>query len=293
MTSTKRVLSIQSHVSRGYVGNCAATFPLQILGYDVDTIHSVQFSNHTGYKVFKGQVLDSANLADIIDGLRSNNLLNYSHLLTGYVGAKSFLEQVHSLVLELKANNKDMMFVCDPVMGDNGKWYVPQELLPVYRDQLIPLADVITPNKFEAELLSGISIKTEEDGMKVIEFLLSLGAKAVVLTSMEHEVKPDVLVLLAKKQTGECARVEMPKIPAHFTGTGDLFSALLLAWSHEPLQTACEKTVSTVHLVLQRTLRHALELSGGATPTAEQIELRLIQSKEDIERPPLINKLLF
>ncbi|KAK2570794.1 Pyridoxal kinase [Acropora cervicornis] len=120
---TCRVLSIQSHVVSGYVGNDSATFPLQVLGFEVDTINSVQLSNHTGYEHIKGQVLDAKELKVLFEGLKLNNIHFYSHLLT----------------------------VCDPVMGDAGQFYVPEELMPVYRDQILPQVDIITPNQFEAE----------------------------------------------------------------------------------------------------------------------------------------------
>ncbi|XP_064405068.1 pyridoxal kinase-like [Halichondria panicea] len=292
MASVKRVLSIQGHPTRGYAGNTSATFTLQISGFDVDTIHSAQFSNHPGYKVFgTGPVLSAQDLINIIDGLRENDLLTYSHLLIGYIADKSFLEQVHSVALELKEKNKDLMFVCDPVLGDNGAYYVPQELQPVYKEKLIPIADLITPNTFEAEKLTGITIETEEDAMKAIDKLLSFGPKTVFLTSMQHETKPDVLVTLGKNQKGEYARVEMPRIPALFTGTGDMFCALLLAWSCEPLQIACEKAVCIVNAMLKKTLSYALEMSGGGPPKVEHLELRLIQNTDIIKSPPPISEL--
>ncbi|EDO42065.1 predicted protein [Nematostella vectensis] len=153
-----RVLSIQSHVVSGYVGNKSATFPLQVLGFEVDTINSVQLSNHTGYEHFKGQVLNSNELKELCDGLKLNNIDSYSHLLTGYVGSKSFLDEVLQVIHHLRNENPKLIYVCDPVMGDNGHFvsktvfqYVPEELLPVYRDHLVPLADIVTPNQFEAE----------------------------------------------------------------------------------------------------------------------------------------------
>jgi pyridoxine kinase len=82
-SDTGRVLSIQSHTVQGYVGNKSAVFPLQLLGFDVDPINSVQFSNHTGYPTFRGQVLNGSQLWDLIEGLAENDLLHYTHLLTG------------------------------------------------------------------------------------------------------------------------------------------------------------------------------------------------------------------
>lgn len=131
--SGARVLSIQSHVVQGYVGNKSAVFPLQLLGMDVDIINSVQFSNHTGYKVFKGKRLDGADLHELLDGMETNNLLRdaHSHLLTGYIGSVSLLDAIVRVYKRLRAAHSDpskLLYVCDPVMGDLGKLYVPLEL---------------------------------------------------------------------------------------------------------------------------------------------------------------------
>ncbi|KAK8569109.1 hypothetical protein V6N12_007641 [Hibiscus sabdariffa] len=158
-SNTGRVLSIQSHTVQGYVGNKSAVFPLQLLGYDVDPINSVQFSNHTGksfilllkslenlrpyiqfgvswYPTFKGQVLNGRELLDLIEGLEANNLLYYTHLLTGYIGSVSFLNSVLEVVDKLRSINPNLTYVCDPVMGDEGKLYVPEDLALVYREKV-------------------------------------------------------------------------------------------------------------------------------------------------------------
>ena len=153
--SSGRVLSIQSHVVHGYVGNRAAVFPLQLLDFEVDFINSVQFSNQTGYKSFRGQRLNSDDLDELFLGLKENNLVNYTHLLTGYVGNEAFLNKLADLIEEMKGINPNLIYciylilffstsklkaktclfvclfkVCDPVLGDNGKlvssksWYL-------------------------------------------------------------------------------------------------------------------------------------------------------------------------
>ncbi|KAJ0954452.1 putative pyridoxal kinase [Helianthus annuus] len=151
----------------GYVGNKSAVFPLQLLGYDVDPIMSVQFSNHTGkllrYPTFKGQVLNGKQLWELIEGLEANNLLYYTHLLT----------------------------VCDPVLGDEGKLYVPQELVSVYREKVVPVASMLTPNQFEAEQLTGFRIASEQDGREACRHLHAAGPSKVLSRAVnelnEHE----------------------------------------------------------------------------------------------------------
>lgn len=293
----QRVLSIQSHVVTGYVGNKSATFPMQVLGYEVDAINSVQLSNHTGYDHFKGQVLDAGELQCVYDGLRLNKINHYSHLLTGYCGSESFLLEVVKVVKELKEVNPSLIFVCDPVLGDNGQFYVPQSLLPVYQKQLLPISDLITPNTFEAELLSGKKIASESDALEAMQVLHDMGVKTVVLSSLDSTEHPDKIVTLATsvkdgKKTG--CRIEYSKVNCSFTGTGDLFTALLLVWTHkhpDNLQLACEKTLSTLHAVLMRTHKHAQALAGeGNKPSAFQRELLMVQSKKDIEEPTLVVK---
>ncbi|XP_059471771.1 pyridoxal kinase [Neocloeon triangulifer] len=291
--SMNRVLSIQSHVVSGYVGNKSATFPLQVLGFEVDAINSVQFSNHTGYGFWKGQVLNEHELDELAEGLDRNDLLNYSHLLTGYVGSPSFLTRIVQLVPRIRKVNPNLIFVCDPVMGDNGEMYVPKELLPIYRDQILPLADIITPNQFEAELLTGTKINNVEDAWNTLDLLHAKGPRTVILSSTELGSDDNLLALASYKNGEKCTRisVNIPKLPAIFTGTGDLFAALFLAWMTKTggdLKGAVEKTISTLQAVLKRTLANAQVLSGGKPPSKAHLELQLIQSKSDIEQPNVV-----
>ncbi|XP_054360051.1 pyridoxal kinase isoform X2 [Mirounga angustirostris] len=273
-----RVLSIQSHVVRGYVGNRAATFPLQVLGFEIDALNSVQFSNHTGYAHWKGQVLNSDELHELYEGLKLNSVNKYDYVLTGYMRDKSFLASVVDIVQELKKQNSKLVYVCDPVMGDEwngqGSMYVPEDLLPVYKEKVVPVADIITPNQFEAELLSGRKIHSQEEALAVMDELHAMGPDTVVITS-SNLLSPrggDYLIALGSQRirnpdgsvVTERIRMEMHKVDAVFVGTGDLFAAMLLAWTHKHpnnLKVACEKTVSAMHHVLQRTIKCAKERS--------------------------------
>ncbi|KAF7136295.1 hypothetical protein RHSIM_Rhsim08G0085100 [Rhododendron simsii] len=266
-SETGRVLSIQSHTVQGYVGNKSAVFPLQLLGYDVDPINSVQFSNHTGkmlislhlnrYPTFKGQVLNGQQLWELIEGLEANDLLFYTHLLTGYIGSVSFLNTVLEVVSKLRAVNPKLTYgelytkaqlscdfeilvketsylpfekpqivsaygeypVCDPVMGDEGKLYVPPELVAVYREKVVPVASMLTPNQFEAEQLTGLRIVSEKDGREACNILHAAGPPKVVITSINID---DNLLLIGSHQkemgkSPEQFRIAIPKIPAYFT----------------------------------------------------------------------------
>ncbi|CAB0005032.1 unnamed protein product [Nesidiocoris tenuis] len=261
--ATPRVLSIQSHVVRGYVGNKSATFPLQLLGFEVDAINSVQLSNHTGYKHIDGQILDEKDLDKLITSMRGNNLLHYTHLLTGYIGSPAFLSKIAEVVKELKANNPNLLYVCDPVMGDDGKMYVPQSLLPIYQETILPLADVITPNQFEMELLLGQKVESIEDAWRAIEAFHGKGCGTVLVSSSTLGAKDELIALSSKKIDGKSVRVmaSIPMLDAHFTGSGDLFSALTLAWLHKTggnTQLSLDNVIYSLQAVLKRTLNKAL-----------------------------------
>lgn len=269
-----------------------AVFPLNVLGFEVHSINSVEFSNHTGYGKWKGQVLNAEELAELMSGLQINDLDNVSHLLTGYVGSASFLEQVYETVKQLKKKNPELVYVCDPVMGDNGQMYVPEELLEIYRDKLIPLADVITPNQFEVELLTGKTITSESDAIECMEMLHKMGVKVVVISSSVLGPSGCLTAFGSSQRSDsmEVWKLDIPRIPHLFTGTGDLFSALLLAWlhiSHGDLSLAMVNSLGSLQEVLHRTSAYAdSQVKLGKPYGAKLLELQLIQSKQDIENPP-------
>ena len=318
--STERILSIQSHVVSGYVGNKSATFPLQLLGFETDCINSVQFSNHTGYNNgVKGQLLNDVELWDLIEGLEANGLDRYTHVINGYIGKDTFLRKLAQVIKKLKGRNPNLMYICDPVMGDSEPvgWYVPKELLPIYRDEILPLCDICVPNQFEVEMLSGCKITDEKSAFSAIEKLHDLGVKVVVLSSTDNNVNPDEsklkclasrIILRSSAEVSnenvdkfERYRIEFPKLPLPFVGSGDLFTALLTAWltrsgntnwpSNMNIPLALEKTIGTMHAVLNRTLIHYEECAksnSSKVQTAAAKELKLIQSREDILNPKTI-----
>ncbi|RLN47359.1 hypothetical protein BBJ28_00015485 [Nothophytophthora sp. Chile5] len=298
-----RVLSIQSHVVQGYVGNKSAVFPLQLLGMDVDPINSVQFSNHTGYAKFTGKRLTGEELHELLDGMETNDLLRdaHTHLLTGYIGSISLLDAIVRVYERLRAaqsHPERLMYVCDPVMGDLGKLYVPLELVGLYRSKVLPICDVLTPNQYECELLAEMELRTVADAMRACKKLHTLGPKVVVISSFleassteddaADKQPPRELVVIGSKvvQLGvdgsdavcEQYEVQFPWIDSYYTGTGDLFAALLLAWLHRyprDFKRALENVISTIQDVLRITLK-----LGG-----KDCDLKLIQSRHVIANP--------
>eukprot|EP00761_Pharyngomonas_kirbyi_P014095 gb/GECH01014125.1/.p1 GENE.gb/GECH01014125.1/~~gb/GECH01014125.1/.p1 ORF type:complete len:305 (+),score=49.24 gb/GECH01014125.1/:1-915(+) len=285
-----RVLSIQSHVVRGYVGNRCAVFTLQQLGFEVDNINSVQFSNHTGYPKHRGTILSGDELWDLYQGLEENSLSeDYTHLLTGYIGSATFLHTVLKVLKKLREKNPFLTYVCDPVLGDHGRLYVPSELVEIYKQDLLPYADVLTPNQFEAETLTDVKIDSDDQALKACSVFHSRGVKTVVITSASYGPRSDTHITLIgstiKKTTaGSAFKIEIPLIDKYFTGTGDLTSSLILAHMTSSVDNedadldfrcSCEKTVASVQSVLRRTFEY------GSS------ELKLVQSKGDIENPTI------
>ncbi len=261
----------------------------------------MHFSNHTGHpNGFQGTIMNGDQLSLILKGLEDNNLLhNIHHLLTGYIGSKSFLHSVLNVLQTLKKYNSNLRYVCDPVLGDDGRVYVPQELVEVYRNEVIPLANVVTPNHFEAELLTGIKIKTIDDAKNACRILHDLGPDLVVITSLvlldsENSInscnEEESITILASQNIHKTKEVAMwtvstPKIPGRFTGTGDVTTALLLAWTAKmeyDLKLTLEYVASTMYTLIKATAEQA------TTGSVASKELRLIQCKKVIENPTII-----
>jgi pyridoxine kinase len=316
------------------VGNKAAVFPLQLLGFDVDIINSVQFSNHTGYPFgFEGEVLDGSMLEKLVNGLERNGLLSSScdgssnsddsttgrigHILTGYIGSESFLRAVVNVVTKLKQLNPHCRYICDPVLGDLGRFYVPKELVDIYKKNVLPLADVITPNQFEIEQLTGISIQSIQDAQNACCILHDIGVSTVLITSIviegekctdieELKPPPDSIGMFASRRqkqvdsdrTDEQYILYAPRLDGQFTGTGDITAALFLAYTAERdgavdggshLAYSLEKLGGTMNAIVQRTANAASKKKPASDIQKATIvcsrELQLIQSRDDILNP--------
>ncbi|CAD6184314.1 unnamed protein product [Caenorhabditis auriculariae] len=299
----RRVLSIQSHVVHGYAGNKCSIFPLQLHGFEVDSINSVQFSNHAGnveyltlptrYEHVKGQKLTDTELEELYEGLRLNKINNYTHILTGYCGNVDFLKKIADVVTDIKRKDSNTFFVCDPVMGDHGKYYTPRELMPVYRDVLLPLADLLTPNAFELGELTGSTVATEEQCLAAIDVLHDKGVRFVVVTSGVTDAQSEETLCCyssvreANASSPTRYRFTFPRLRGHFVGTGDVFTALLVAWldrSRGDVSGAVERVLQTMQALIKRTSEFAQ--SQVESNSRACCELRLVQSRCDLLKPP-------
>src|SRR5215217_1128633 len=186
------VLSIQSHVAYGHVGNASAVFPMQRLGVEVWSIHTVQFSNHTGYGSWKGRVFDGPAIEDLVEGIAERGVLERCDgVLSGYMGSADIGNAILSAVTRVRALNPDALYCCDPVIGDVGRGVFVRPGIPEFmREQAVPAADIITPNQFELDYLSGISTRSTASIKEAVAAVQLLGPKVVLVTSVETKETP-------------------------------------------------------------------------------------------------------
>jgi len=199
------VLSIQSHVVYGHAGNSAAVFPLQRLGREVWAINTVEFSNHTGYKAWRGEALSPALVEELVLGLEERDVLeNCEAVLSGYLGDPATGRAIIAAVKKVRSHAPEMIYCCDPVMGDTGRgFYVKPEIPGIFKNEVIPLADIITPNQFELEALTGITIKTPEDILEAVKRLHAAGPDIILVTSLKIQDEEN------KEQAGGLKTISM------------------------------------------------------------------------------------
>ncbi|KAJ9659831.1 putative pyridoxal kinase [Neophaeococcomyces mojaviensis] len=269
-----KVLAVASHVVYGYVGNVMATFCMQALGCEVAAINTVNFSNHTGYRQFKGTRTPPEEIRDLYKGLTNSYLLDFDVLLSGYIPSAEALHEVALIARDLKTRREVMrpgsfFWILDPVMGDQGRLYVSEELVKGYKSVMRSGQegpDLIVPNGFELELISGVhlsgSTSTGEDGAELerrptgdnyeatldrvkeaIEVLHKRdGIRMIVATSVRIQGKQGVLCVVGseKKSDGSsrCFVIEVPVLDCYFSGTGDMFAGLMVGRLREACQNA-------------------------------------------------------
>ncbi|XP_003747454.1 putative pyridoxal kinase [Galendromus occidentalis] len=290
MYADRRILSIQSHVVHGYAGNRCAVLPLQVLGFEVDFINSVQFSNHTGYPHMTGTKVSAKELGDLYEGLKVNNIAQYSHVLTGYVASVDFIRKLALIVGDLKSRNPNAIYLCDPVLGDNGEFYVPPELTEEYRKLLLPLCDILTPNQFELGELTGMDVSTESNILKAIDKLHDMGVPKITVSSADSSQGHYITCFGSCRKDRSRFKLNIPKLPVQLVGTGDLFAATTLAWNTLSgcFESAVKNAVNSVHVVIKDTMAHSAELkeSNPDLPESACSELRLVQNLSTIMKPP-------
>jgi pyridoxine kinase len=245
------ILSIQSSVAAGHVGNAAAVFPLQRLGFDVWRVDTVVFSNHPAHGRHKGRIVGAGEVATLLDGLADLGLWDQCEaVMSGYLGSAETGAVIVGTVARIRAARPDMLYLCDPVIGDDGKVYVGEGIVDFYRTAGIPAADIVTPNAFEAAHLTGIATATAEGALAAARALRAAGPRIAVVTGVRTG---DRSRTLAVSDSGAWS-VTVPWVERPSHGAGDLFAALLLGrlLRGAPLPEALSLAVSSVHAVLDR-----------------------------------------
>ncbi len=275
--SVMNILSIQSHVAYGHVGNAAATFPMQRMGHDVWPIHTVQFSNHTGYGAWRGQVFDAGLIGDCVEGIAERGALaRCDGVLSGYMGSADTGIAILDAVARVRAANAGALYCCDPVIGDVGRGvFVRPGIAEFMRDRALRAADVVTPNQFELDLLCGRETATGKGLRAGLAALHASGPRAVLVTSYLGEATPaDALDLVASDGT-RAWRVRTPKLALSVNGAGDAIAALFFVTylDRRSVPEALSHAASAVFGLLSATL------------AAGTRELALVAAQDEFVRP--------
>lgn len=272
-----RILSIQSSVSYGHVGNSAAVFPLQRMGHEVMPVSTVVFSNHTGYGSWKGPLLTGANVRDIVTGIDERGGLDDVDLvLSGYQGGNDIGDAILDSVALVRTRNPAATYACDPVLGSaQSGCFVSPEVQALIPDRVVPGADLITPNQFELGFLTGTDPHTLEETLESVAQIREAGPKSVLVTSVLRPDRPEgTIEMLAVTENGAWL-VQTPHLPFKANGSGDVTAALFASHLRATgdAEYALTRTASSVFELLENTLR------SGAR------ELQLIESQEAYVHP--------
>ncbi|MGM9320255.1 pyridoxal kinase PdxY [Deinococcus aquaticus] len=289
MTGTpQNILSIQSWVSFGHVGNAAAVFPLQRLGFEVWAIHTVQFSNHTGYGAWTGAVFPPEAVADLIDGIEARGVLpECGAVLSGYMGSEGTVAAVVDAVRRVRAANPEALYACDPVMGDVGRGvFVRPELPDLIAAQAIPEADIVTPNQFELELLTGRTVDTLEHALEAAralrERMRAGGPRVVLLTSLVRSGAPgeSIETLVVTDDGAWLCRTPLLPLDPPRNGTGDAIAALFLGHYLKNATLGAGRSAQALSLSMS-----ALFGLLSRTHAAGTREIQLVAAQDEFVKP--------
>lgn len=272
-----KVLSIQSAVAYGHVGNSAAVFPLQRIGAEVMPVYTVTFSNHTGYGAWRGSLISSDDVREVITGIEERGVFPHIDvILSGYQGSEGIADVILDAVARIKTANPAAIYACDPVMGNAKSGCFVAPAIPILlRERVVPAADIITPNQFELGYLTGTEPDTLESTLRSVDLARAIGPRTVLVTSVERPDREEgTLEMLAVTDDGAWI-VATPQLPMTANGSGDVTAALFTAHYRRTgdAADALARTASSVFDLLQNTLN-----SG-------ERELQLVESQEAYAHP--------
>lgn len=274
-----KILSIQSAVAYGHVGNSAAVFPLQRIGVEVLPVYTVNFSNHTGYGAWRGPMIAPDDVREVLTGVEERGAFgDIDAVLSGYQGSEGIAEVIVDAVARVKAANPTAIYACDPVMGNaRSGCFVAPAIPALLRDRVVPVADVITPNQFELGYLTGTEPHDLASTLESVDRARDLGPRTVLVTSVERPDRESGTLEMLAADDGGAWIVTTPQLRFKANGSGDvtaaLFTAHYLATRSAP--DALARTVSSVFGLLEQTLA-----SGDR-------ELQLVESQEHFANPRL------
>jgi pyridoxine kinase len=277
MTRVTTILSIQSSVAYGYVGNSAVTFPLMRMGVEVWPVITVHFSNHTGYGAWRGPLLSAADLSDVVRGIDERGVLGeVDAVLSGYQGGEDIGEMILDAVALVKLRNPAAIYCCDPVLGDADRGcYVRPGIPELMRQRVVPAAEIITPNQFELESLTGLPTSTTEELLSAADAASRLGPEVVLVTSVVREDAQPGTIDMVAVDAGGAWLVTTPRLPQTFTGSGDVTAATFLTSLLEmrDVSKALAHTAAVIYGLLE------------VTAASGRAELALITAQEELIHP--------
>ena len=274
-----KILSIQSAVAYGHVGNSAAVFPLQRIGVEVLPVYTVNFSNHTGYGAWRGPLIAPDDVREVITGIEERGVFGQiDAILSGYQGGEGIGDVIIDAVARVKSANPSAVYACDPVMGNAKSGCFVAPAIPVLlRERVVPVADIITPNQFELGFLTDTEPDTLESTLASVDLAHAMGPRTVLVTSVERPDREEgTIEMLAADDQGAWV-VQTPHLPMKANGSGDVTAALFTAHYVETgsAKLALERTASSVYDLLKATLE-----SG-------ERELQLVEAQEFYAHPKM------
>ncbi|WP_432485616.1 pyridoxal kinase PdxY [Kineococcus esterisolvens] len=272
-----KILSIQSAVAHGHVGNSAAVFPLQRIGVEVIPVHTVNFSNHTGYGAWRGPVMSAADVRDVITGVEERGVFpQIDVVLSGYQGGAGIADVIVDAVRRVKAANPSAVYACDPVMGNaRSGCFVAPEIPELLRDRVVPAADIITPNQFELGYLTSTEPSTLESTLASADLARAMGPATVLVTSVERPDREEGTIEMLVVDDAGAWIVRTPLLPFKANGSGDVTTALFTAHYRDTGDAAVslERTASSIYDLIEATHR-----SG-------ERELRIVEAQDTFADP--------
>ena len=226
-----KILSIQSAVAYGHVGNSAAVFPLQRIGVEVLPVYTVNFSNHTGYGAWRGPLIAPDDVREVITGIEERGVFGQvDAVLSGYQGGEGIGDVIIDAVARVKAANPNAVYACDPVMGNAKSGCFVAPAIPVLlREKVVPVADIITPNQFELGFLTETEPDTLESTLASVDLARAMGPRTILVTSVERPDREEgTIEMLAVDDAGAWI-VQTPHLPMKANGSGDVTAALFTA----------------------------------------------------------------